>query len=224
MEKAADWYASCMFLRIGAAALAPATLGVTAVLDAGITSAFAFLCRSRLRAFVSELTVLNLHPTEDEVRSKEFLEAFLTTASRVVETKREEKIRLFSLLFWDYWRDAEFTSETYDRYEEDVRIIDELGYREFVVLSILDKYEKSTPRLVGDNPLQHARKFWKEFEQDVKENAGIDASEVEGYLQGISRTGLYQPIVGSFLGYAGGLGHLTPRFEKLKARLNQNPT
>jgi hypothetical protein len=224
MESVADWYESNVLLRVGAIACAPPTHGITAILDVGILSTFAFLRRSRLRAFMSELTVLNLHPSEEEVRSKEFLEAYLATASKVVETKREEKIRLFSHLFWNYWRDANFTPETYDIYEEDLRIIDELGYREFVVLSILYKYETNTIKSVGDNPLQFARKFWKDFEIEVKESTDIEANELEGYLQGISRTGLYQPITGAYLDYGGGLGYLTPRFQKLKSRLKHNPT
>jgi hypothetical protein len=223
LEAVADWYESCVLLHVGAVALAPVSHGFTAIVDVGITSGFAFLRRSRLRAFVNELTLLNLQPTESEVRSEEFLEAFLAAASKVIETKRQEKIRLFSLLFRNYWQTGSYTSETYDTYEEDLRIIDELGYREFVVLSILHKHEAGRPRVTGENPLQHARKFWKNFQGEVKEQAGLEANELEGYLQAISRTGLYQPITGAYLDYEGGLGHLTPRFEKLKSKLSYAP-
>ena len=223
LEAVADWYESCVLLRVGAVALAPISHGVTAVVDAGIMSGFAFLRRSRLRAFVNELTLLNLHPTENEVQSEEFLEAFLVAASKVVETKRREKIGLFSLLFRNYWQAGTYTPEAYDLYEEDLRIIYELGYREFVVLSILHKHEAGRPRATSENPLQHARKFWKSFQGEVKEQARLEADELEGYLQAISRTGLYQPITGAYLDYEGGLGHLTQRFEKLKSKINYAP-
>ena len=112
-----------------------------------------------------------------------------------------------------------FTPESYDRYEEELAIIDELGYREFIVLSILSRYERENPLLPGMNRLQRARKFWREFEKEAAQAVEIEPAEVEGYLQRLSRTGLYQPITGAYLDYTGGLGHLTPRFERIKARL-----
>ena len=54
MESVADWYESNVLLRVGAIACAPPTHGITAILDVGILSTFAFLRRSRLRAFMSE--------------------------------------------------------------------------------------------------------------------------------------------------------------------------
>jgi DNA-binding MarR family transcriptional regulator len=220
LDRIADWYESSVMLRVGAVALAPVTSGATAILDAGIVSAFAFLRRARLNALKNNLIVLNLQPTEEEIHSREFIEAFVATASRTERTKREEKIMLFARLFRSYWRDGVFTPESYDKYEEDLAIIDELGYREFMVLSILEKYEGKYPPQPGMNRLQRARQFWSEFQGEVAEDLGIKPEEVEGYLQRLSRTGLYQPITGSFLDYSGGLGYLAPGFERLKARLN----
>ena len=162
---------------------------------------------------------MNLRPTEEEIRSREFIEAFIATASRTEKSKREEKIRLFARLLGSYWRDGVFTMESYDMYEEDLAIIDELGYREFVVLSTLEKYESKYPIQPGMNRLQRARQFWAAFVGEIAQEPKIKPEEVEGYLQRLSRTGLYQPIVGSFLDYTGGLGYLAPGFQRLKARL-----
>jgi hypothetical protein len=219
LDRIADWYESSPALRVGAVVLAPATLGASAVIDAGIVSAAAFIRRSRLTAFKNELTSLNLCPAEEKVRSQEFIEAFVATASRAERTKREEKIRILARLFFSYWRDGVFTPESYDKFEEDLTIIDELGYREFLILSILSKYEREYPALTSMNQLQRARQFWTLFESDVVRELDIRPEEVQGYLQRLSRTGLYQPITGSYLDYTGGLGHLTARFEQVKARL-----
>jgi len=220
LDRIADWYESSVIIRVGAVALTPVTSGVTAIVDAGIVSTFAFLRRSRLGALRNELIVLNLHPTEEEIRSQEFIEAFVATASRTERTKREEKIRLFARLLTSYWRDGIFTPESYDKYEEDLAIIDELGYREFMVLSILEKYEGQYPLQPGMNQLGRARQFWQAFQEEVARELEIKPAEVEGYLQRLSRTGLYQPIVGAFFDYIGGLGYLAPGFARLRARLD----
>src|SRR5207247_2197936 len=155
----ADWYEAAVPIRVGAAVLAPFTHGVSAIVDQGIVSTFAFLRRARLQAFKNDLTLLNIQPTQDEVRSREFIEAFVATAARVENTKREEKIRLFALLFRCYWNVGVFTPETFDEYEEELAIIDELGYREFIILSILDRLEQQHPLQSGMNRLQQARKI-----------------------------------------------------------------
>src|SRR6266487_4615594 len=116
----ADWYKAAVPIRVGAAVLAPFTGGLSAIVDQGIVSTFAFLRRTRLQAFKDELIILNLQPTADEVRSREFVEAFVATASRVENTKREDKIALFARLFRSYWDEGVFTPDSYDKYEEDL--------------------------------------------------------------------------------------------------------
>ena len=154
------------------------------------------------------------------MRSTEFIEGFIAAAARVENTRREEKIRLFALLFRSYWETGTFTPESFDQYEEELAIVDELSYREFMLLSILDRLEQQHPLQPGMNRLQRARTFWTEFQKKAAETLGIDPAEVEAHLQRLSRTGLYQPITGSYLDYEGGLGYLTLRFVRLKTRLD----
>jgi hypothetical protein len=220
IDKVAEWYESAVPIRVGAVVLAPVTAGISAVADQAIVSTFAFLRRARLRAFRDELVSLNLNTTEQDVHSSEFIEAFVATASRVERTKRKEKIALFARLFGSYWRKGTFTSEGYDEYEEELSIVDELSYREFMVLCILHKLEQQHPMYPGMNRLQRARVFWNDFEKEAAKAVGVRVDEVQGYLQRLSRTGLYQIITGAYLDYEGGLGHLTPRFERLKERLD----
>jgi hypothetical protein len=219
LENFLDWYESNVVLRVGAIALIPATHGVSHILDAGLTGTLAYLRKVRMRTFGNELIELNIGPSEEEVKSREFMEGFLATASRVVNTKREEKIKLFARLFKSYWDDKQFDLDSYDKYEEDLAIVDELGHREFFVLVVLDEFESKNPLEPGANRLQRAQKFWPEFESKVAKALDITVDEVQAYLQRLTRSGLYQPIVGTYLNYAGGRGYLTPRFEKLKRRL-----
>ncbi len=220
LDRFAEWYESSIPVRVGAVALAPATSGISAIADQAIVTTLAFLRRSRLRVFRDELITLDLSPSDEEVCSKEFVEAFLATASRVENTKREEKIRLFAHLFASYWRSGVFSEDSFDEYEEDLSLIDELSYREFKILSILDRLERENPMCPGMNRLQRARTFWNAFEAQVAKEIGVQIGEVQAYLQRLSRTGLYQIITGAYLDYEGGLGHLTPRFERLRTRLD----
>jgi hypothetical protein len=209
-------------IRVGAAALAPLTHGVTTILDQGIATTFAYLRRARLHTFRSELVSLGIELTEEEVRSREFVEALVAAASRVENTKREEKIALFARLLKSYWRGHTFTAESYDEYEEDLTLVDEISYREFKILSILHRMEQEHPMYSGMNRLQRARTFWSDFEKEASQAIGVEPTEFEGYLQRLSRTGLYQPITGTYLSYEGGLGYSTQRFDKLKGRLNSD--
>jgi hypothetical protein len=127
-------------------------------------------------------------------------------------------------LFATYWKTGAFDRDTFDKYEEDLSIIDELGYKEFLVLLDLEELESKHPLESGMNVLMRARQFWPEFEKKCAEVVGIPEDQVDGYLQRLSRTGLYVPITGAFLDYAGGLGHLTSRFAALKARLESSQT
>jgi hypothetical protein len=220
LDTVSEWYESLLALRVGAVALAPFTHGISAIADQAIVSTFAFLKRSRIRAFRNELTLLNLHLTEEDVQSREFIEGFIAAAGKAENATREEKIRLFARLFRSYWQSGRFTPEAFDEYEEDLAIVDELSYREFMLLSILHRLETQHPLQPGMNKLQRARKFWAELEREAGELFGVPTQEVEGLLQRLSRTGLYQPITGAFLDYTGGLGHLTPRFERIRRRLD----
>jgi DNA-binding MarR family transcriptional regulator len=222
LDRIAGWYEASVPIRVGAIALAPLTHGVSAIADQGIVATFAFLRRARIRAFRNELTLLNIEPTEEEVRSREFMEGFIAAAARAENTTREEKIKLFARLFRSYWHEGIFTPEMFDQYEEELAIIDELSYREFILLLILDRWEQQHPLQSGMNRLQRAGTFWAEFEKEVAGTLGVDGVEVEAHLQRLSRTGLYQPITGAYLDYTGGLGYISPRFARLKTRLDPN--
>ncbi|HEV2577193.1 MAG TPA: hypothetical protein VGU25_08280 [Acidobacteriaceae bacterium] len=223
LDRFGEWYEACVPIRVGAVALAVPTHGITALADAGIISALAFLKRERLQCLTTGLTQLNLHPSPEEIRTQRFLEAFAAAAAKAMETRRQEKIELLARVFAAHWRENRFsTVEAQDLYEEDLEIIDELGYREFVILSLLYKHECETQRDPRDNDLIFARKFWDQFEDDVEVQTGISRKELQGHLQRLARTGLYQPIVGAYLGYTGGLGSLTERFRQLKELLSKH--
>lgn len=220
IERLFEWYEANVPLRVGAAAMSVPTHGASALFDAAVTGGLAYLRRRRLNQFQSELVTLDFRPTEEEVKSEEFIEAFLETASRIQQTRREEKIRLLTRLFADFWESGDRTEDRAETYEEDLAILDEIELSEFQLLFLLASFEEGFPPLEGENVAQRTSRYWKEFENAAASNFGIAPVELESYLQRISRTGLYQPVTGGFWDYLGGRGHLTGRFYRLMEKVD----
>lgn len=105
--------------------------------------------------------------------------------------------------------------EDADDYEDFSKILDDLSYREFQVLCILHGFENDPTyyRQVDKdwNKLQIASLFWDDFLDALQNELNIAKDQVPGVLERLSRTGLYQTFVGSFIDYAGDRGHLTPQ-------------
>lgn len=181
------------------------TVGVLTALGTGVYE----IWKRRADIFVRELVALNIDPSEERLRQREYLEGLIATARRVQDTVNETKIRAFAEMFSTYYEGGHFQS--IDQFEEYLSILDELSVREFQVLVILHKYELANP-LEGRNPLQRAVAVWGSFQAEVKEVVGIEPEQLSAILTRIQRTGLYETITGGFFDYAGGKGALTPLF------------
>lgn len=166
--------------------------------------------KRRAQIFATELVALNIDPSEERLRKKEYLEGLVATARRVQETVNDSKIRAFAAMFATYYEGGHFQS--IDHFEEYLSILHELSAREFRILLILHKYEHANP-LDGRNPLQRAIAVWGSFEAEVKENVGIEPEQLSAILTRLQRTGLYETFTGGFWDYSGGKGSLTPLFQ-----------
>ncbi|MGB9123440.1 MAG: hypothetical protein WCE73_22690 [Candidatus Angelobacter sp.] len=175
--------------------------------------AFYQIWSRKMDVFAEELITLDIHPAEERIQKREFLDSFAVTARRVQEATSDEKIKRFAVLFASYYEgNSGFAS--IDEYEEYLGIVSELSEREFWILLVLNKFESQT-LLCGRNPLQRAMQFWDEFAGAVEKQAGIPGNELTATLTRIQRTGLYEHFIGGYGDYAGGMGNLTPRFTKL---------
>jgi len=192
------------------------TLKVT---EAGILAIYNWWRHRRMYVFADEIMSLNLEPTQQEVESREICEAFGATARRVLDTAREDKIRLFARLFASFVREGRFTPESFDNFEEDLSILDELGYREFQLLLVLRKYELQFPLQEGVNQAQRTAKYWSTFKTEAVKTLNIPEEDIDAALQRLTRTGLYQIITGTYWDYAGDRGHLSPNFPRLLKRV-----
>ena len=184
---------------------------ITSVAEAGILGTVDMYLNRRMFVFAQELISLNIDPPEDRIRKREFIDAFSATQRKVRETTNDNKIKTFAALFASYYEGSIFSSV--DHYEEFLRILDEISEREFRVLLILDRHERLNPLQVSENQLGRANRIWQAFTDEVESSVGIPVKHLAAVMKRLERTGLYEPIIGSYLNYGGGRGYLTPLFE-----------
>jgi hypothetical protein len=189
------------------------------VVQAGALAAYNWVRARRLYVLGDEIISLGLNPPEEQIKSIEFSEAFGAAATRVLDTQREEKIRLFARLFTSYVRQGVFTPEGFDVYEEDLNVLDELGYREYQLLVLLRAYEARHPLKDQESPVQRTSKYWTEFQLEATTKLSIPTNEFNAVLQRLTRTGLYEIISGTYWDYVGNRGVLSPRFEVFLGRI-----
>ncbi len=184
--------------------------GIGSATDVAITTRIDNIREKRARAFFDTLEQQDIALTPDIVENEDFLHAYFATTRAALNTHRREKIQLFGRLFANYSRGE--SAESADAYEETLRILDDLSYREFQVLLILKRFEDEAPEEEGLNALQKATRFWDSFVEAVVAEVGIHHEEVMGFLVRLNRTGLYETITGSYIGYLGDKGRLTANF------------
>lgn len=176
------------------------------------------VAEERAKEFFAELSKGSIEFTEEIIQSEDFIHRWLITAKAAVNTRRREKIRLFARLLKSSFLSE--TSVTTDEYEEYLSILDELSYREFLVLSTLERYEREFPPNENENELQKVYRFWEDFVSEIKQELDLTFDEVQAMLTRLNRTGCYETIVGMYLGYKGGRGKLTATYFRLKKLLD----
>lgn len=168
----------------------------------------------RVKAFFQELESKKIELTPDVVGSEEFIHKYLITMKAVLNTRRREKIRMFARLFYSSITDH--IVENIDEYEEYLSILEDLSHRELIVLLKLYGYEEINPKQDNQNDLQWSSIFWDQFVGDLIVNIGINKEEIGAILTRLNRSGCYETIIGTYLGYTGDQGKLTPLFYKLQ--------
>lgn len=190
--------------------------------DAALVTILNNIREERARTFFDELASQDLALTEEQIKSEDFLHAYFATARAALNTRRREKISLFARLFLNYSQGKSF--DTVDAYEEALDVLDDLSLQEFKVLLVLDRFEKEHPIQEGHNDLQRAATFWDSFLKAIEAEVGIPASEIPSVLARLNRTGLYLTIIGTYIGYTGDKGFLTPKFAKFLRALKTELT
>jgi hypothetical protein len=169
--------------------------------------------QDRLKTFFDELAAGSIELTPLCIESEDFLHAYFSTIKAALNTRRREKIRLFAnLLKTSYTTEA---LNDIDEYEEFLRILDEMSYRELLILLKLYHFENEHSNEEPKNDWKRAEQFWDTFLFEMVRDLGIKEDEVFYFLQRLERTGCYETFHG-FWGNDKKLGRITPSFYRLK--------
>lgn len=167
------------------------------------------LAEDRFKTFIDELNKTGKVPTPEQLHDNEFAHAVLETTRAAVNAHRKEKIRRFARLLSNYERVV--VGNNIDDYEELLGILNELTDKEFQILLLLRKHEDddhpSRKRTMAAMPYV----YWPHFVREAV-TKGVSESELQGYLQRLSRTGCVYMIAGSATGQ---LARTTPVFHRL---------
>ena len=211
IEQLGDRYQTNSIIR---ALIQVVPFGVGAAIDVAIATKLEKIHIDKAREFFDELENGNVQLTQEIIESEEFLHCYFSTFKAALNSHRSEKIRYFARLLTSSITLSEIS--TIDEYEEYLSILDDLSFRELELLIVLSRYEKEYFLQDDKNPLQRANRFWDQFSSEVCSKFSISDGELDGMLARLNRTGLYKTIIGTYAGYNGGRGELTPMYAKLE--------
>ena len=180
--------------------------------EAAVLTVVANIRRDRAQVFFDELASANAIDNPDLLKSEDFVHCFFSTAKFALNTRRREKIRMFArLLKRSTLHDGELADV--DEYEDFLRILDEISYRELRALDTLETFYE-THGADDQTDMQRLMGFWDEFCRRLSEDLQIPRDEVADFMSRIGRTGCLQEHVG--WDAATGMGKLTPTYFRLK--------
>jgi len=163
------------------------------------------IAKIRAKVFFEELDNGKMELTPKMIQSEDFVHRFVITAKAAVNTFRHEKIRRFAQLFRSSIQNN--TIDNTDEYEEHLQIIDDLSEREYLLLCILEKYEKSLPLesipyvecdqkdIQEYKEVKRAKSIWSEFTSESSSCLNISSQTTANMLTRIARTGCYETLV-----------------------------
>ena len=188
--------------------------GIGSAIDVAVVTKLENIHKDKLREFFDEFEKGVVQLTPEIIEKEDFLHCYFSTVRAALNSRRREKIRYFARLLTSSINSSEIS--TVDEYEECLGILDELSFRELGILVVLSRYEKEYSHQDGGGDLKQANRFWDQFSSEVCSRFSIPDGELNGILIRLNRTGLYGTIIGTYFGYTGGRGKLTPLYTKLE--------
>lgn len=185
--------------------------GFGSAADVALVRSLEKIKEERTREFFDELAKGNIVVDESLLESEDFLHCYFATAKYAFNSRRREKIKMFARLLKSSVTGNGLNDV--DEYEDFLKILDELSYRELQALNILDEFS-DRERMSDQNDGQWTITFWGEFTQRISNELNIPPDEVINFMKRISRTGCYELLIGFMAG--GEEGKLTPTYRRLK--------
>jgi hypothetical protein len=207
----ADRYSRNPLLR-GLIQLIP--FGIGSGIDVALVTHIENIRAERVRIFFDELQNGNRELSPELLESEDFLHCYFSTTKAALNSRRTEKIRIFAKLLKSSFDGT--NTVNIDEYEEFLSILDDLSFREILILLKLYSFEIEYPKQGEENDLQRASRFWDKFVEELNTELGVRVDEVDSIMTRLNRTGCYETFIGGYFDYTGGKGKLTPTFFRMK--------
>ena len=184
-------------------------------IDVGVSYYAKRIEDDRRRTFFDELGNGNINLNPELIQSDDFVHCFITTYNAAIKYRIEEKRRNCARLLKSALDENTFVDT--DEYEEYLQILDELTYREFLMLVKLDNFENDYPHKLEENDLQRLERFWDQYKRELIAEFKIPEDEIDSMMTRLNRTGCYEIFAGSYMAdIVGGKGKVTPTFRRLR--------
>lgn len=151
---------------------------------------------------------------KDFVKSEEFFDLLVKVLEASARTRHDEKIRLYAKILrnstiWDYH--IRYNPEDY------VNVLSELSIQELNLARIIYSSQGSVPQNKDEEDITWAKRCgWDHIIESVQ------ADDAKFLLKRLERTGLISEVVGTILGYHGGVYIITDTFRKMMEFLNSD--
>ncbi|MDO9491256.1 hypothetical protein [Acetobacterium sp.] len=190
-------------------------LGIGSAIDVGICANVKRISDMRQREFFNELADGSVILDETLIENENFLHCFFSTYKYAIDSRKKEKIEMFARLLKASLNEDVFTDT--DEYEEYLQILNELTYREFLMLVKLDNFENDYPHKQEESDLQRLERFWEQYKNELIEELKVPEDEIDAMMIRLNRTGCYEIFSGSYMAdIVGGKGKVTPTFRRLR--------
>lgn len=192
------------------------------VLDTYLTSTFNNILIERSKTFFDELNTGKCILTPELIENEDFLHAFFSTFKNAIHTRQKAKIRFFARLLNNLPE-----VKNINEFEDYLKILDELTYREIYILYTLHEFESEVcSDILGNNrtyiKLINSNKYWNDYVNKLILDLNINSDEIPGLIHRISRTGCYMEFTGWANSDNDGSGHTTEVFDKLINLIKMN--
>lgn len=148
------------------------------------------------------------------VDSEEFVHCVDLGLRAAMRSDREEKIRAFARLLKAAAREENL--RRIDDYEEAVGVLDDLSWREWLILKTLDKYETAPATSDFDTGYAKHSRFWGDFKAEIVRDLGVPEDEFDDAMHRLTRSACFK-LFGFYAEREGqpSPGKLTPLYHRL---------
>ena len=151
------------------------------------------------------------HITSDMVNNVEFIMNFAKTLDAVNRLSSNDKVKYFAnMLKNGYLVDDPINTDEFDEY---LFQLSTLSYRQINLLIDLFVHEKTNIFVASEsdkgNKLAPRSGKWGSFIDEITSKYNLTEKEVIAIFSSISKTGFCAEVVGTYLGYTGGIFYIT---------------